>query len=178
MARESGVRIGILGYTGGTRPVRSTPNLAPNQHLGLSKERLMCNSNVPSLHCVPPYYRSLAGHRKPAFYAMWQATGYRCWYCGEAQIEEWQTEDGSEFVFDDWGLEIDHFHPRSKGGSNDKTNLVPACKSCNRLKSAKSIEEFRAAWIADIKLLVPAEFWTEEPLVFAFEEHGWVAGAY
>ena len=136
------------------------------------------NDNANPLYVVPQYLRPMQGRRKEAFYAMWQATGYRCWYCGEQSIDEWQTEDGSEFLFDDWDLEIDHFHPRAKGGGNEKTNLVPACKDCNRLKSAKSIEEFRAAWQAEYKSLVPAEHWTDEPLVFAFEEHGWEAGAY
>ena len=136
------------------------------------------NDNATHLFVVPKYVRPIGGHRKASFYAMWQATGYCCWYCGQPQLDEWQTEDGSEFVFDDWGLEIDHFHPRAKGGGNEKENLVPACKYCNRLKSARSIEEFRSVWIADAKALTPAEHWTNEPLVFAFEEHGWQAGAY
>ena len=32
-------------------------------------------------------------------------------------------------------LEVDHIHPISKGGTNDKMNLVTACFDCNRGKS-------------------------------------------
>lgn len=49
--------------------------------------------------------------------------GYRCGYCG---IHE--EEVGCE-------LEIDHFHPRAAGGSDDLNNLVYCCSACNRIKS-------------------------------------------
>ena len=42
----------------------------------------------------------------------------------------------------DW--EVDHAVPRAKGGSDDLGNLWPACRCCNRLKKARTVEEFRA----------------------------------
>lgn len=51
-----------------------------------------------------------------------QAFGYRCAYCG---VHE--NEVGSE-------LELDHFHPRAAGGSDDLENLVYCCPACNRIK--------------------------------------------
>ncbi|WP_435105900.1 RNA-guided endonuclease IscB [Nocardiopsis synnemataformans] len=39
-------------------------------------------------------------------------------------------------------LNIDHVHPRSKGGSDRVANLVVACVSCNQDKNSRPIEEF------------------------------------
>jgi hypothetical protein len=47
---------------------------------------------------------------------------YRCGYCGVHEHEV-----GSE-------LEIDHFHPRSKGGSDDFDNRIYCCPACNKFK--------------------------------------------
>jgi len=52
-----------------------------------------------------------------------QSFGYCCAYCG---VHE--NEVGSE-------LELDHFHPRAAGGSDDLENLVYCCPACNRIKS-------------------------------------------
>lgn len=46
-----------------------------------------------------------------------------CYFCGEKA----QT--------------IDHFCPRSRGGKNDDGNLVPACYTCNGIKSDKLYDE-------------------------------------
>lgn len=45
--------------------------------------------------------------------------------CGYCTVRE--SEAGTE-------LEIDHFQPRSAGGSDDLDNLVYCCTTCNRLK--------------------------------------------
>ena len=51
-----------------------------------------------------------------------QIFDYRCGYCG---IPEHSA--GSE-------LEIDHFQPKSCGGTDDLENLVYCCPACNRFK--------------------------------------------
>jgi HNH endonuclease len=51
-----------------------------------------------------------------------QRFAYRCGYCGVHEHEV-----GSE-------LELDHFHPRSKGGSDELNNLIYCCPACNRFK--------------------------------------------
>jgi len=50
---------------------------------------------------------------------------FTCQYCGRRPPEV--------------VLELDHIHPRAKGGSDDLTNLITACWDCNRGKSAKVI---------------------------------------
>lgn len=42
--------------------------------------------------------------------------------------------------------EIDHVVPTSAGGSDDLHNLVPACRGCNRGKSARSAE----VWLTEL----------------------------
>jgi 5-methylcytosine-specific restriction endonuclease McrA len=52
----------------------------------------------------------------------------------------------------DVSLAIEHVVPLSRGGRHTKGNVVPACKSCNSSKGAKSLLEFAA--IVPIKLRV------------------------
>jgi hypothetical protein len=59
---------------------------------------------------------------KAAREAVRREYGYRCGYCG---VHE--EELGGE-------LEVDHFQPRSAGGSDHLDNLVYCCPTCNRLK--------------------------------------------
>lgn len=51
----------------------------------------------------------------------------RCYYC--------QAEVGAKY-------HVDHFIPLSKGGSNDPSNIVIACPSCNLRKNNKTPDEF------------------------------------
>lgn len=43
---------------------------------------------------------------------------------------------------------VDHVMPRSRGGSNKRRNLVPACKPCNSAKGNRTPQEWRAARLA------------------------------
>ncbi len=61
--------------------------------------------------------------------AVWDKTGGQCWYCGD---------DLTPFNF-----QVDHLIPRSRGGGHELDNLVPACRSCNASKGAKSLAQFR-----------------------------------
>ena len=54
--------------------------------------------------------------------------GRQCAYCGAEHVP----------------LEIDHIHPRSKGGSNRVSNLTIACRDCNQAKGNSPIEQFLA----------------------------------
>ena len=54
---------------------------------------------------------------------------WSCFYCGKPLDIATRT--------------IDHVIPRSRGGSNRKENLVPACRPCNEAKGALTIKEYR-----------------------------------
>jgi hypothetical protein len=54
--------------------------------------------------------------------------GRTCAYCDAANVP----------------LNIDHVHPRSRGGSDRVSNLVPACVPCNESKDDRLVEEFLA----------------------------------
>ena len=50
--------------------------------------------------------------------------GVPCFYCGQI------------------GRTLDHVVPKSRGGSDDRENLVIACERCNSSKGNKPQEEF------------------------------------
>ncbi len=52
--------------------------------------------------------------------------GRQCAYCGQTNTP----------------LEIEHIHPRSKGGSDRVSNLTVACTKCNQLKNNRDVKEF------------------------------------
>ncbi|MES4908211.1 RNA-guided endonuclease IscB [Streptomyces sp. NPDC000395] len=60
--------------------------------------------------------------------------GHACVYCGITNVP----------------LNIDHVQPRSRGGSDRISNLVPACIPCNEAKSNRPVEEFAPKRAADI----------------------------
>jgi 5-methylcytosine-specific restriction endonuclease McrA len=49
-----------------------------------------------------------------------------CAYCGVCDVP----------------LQIEHIHPKARGGSNRESNLTLACEPCNTAKGANSIEQF------------------------------------
>jgi 5-methylcytosine-specific restriction endonuclease McrA len=41
--------------------------------------------------------------------------------------------------------------PLCRGGSNEISNILPACRHCNRRKHRKTEEEFRALLAAEVR---------------------------
>lgn len=60
--------------------------------------------------------------------AVFERDDFTCRYCGE--------RGGA--------LECDHVVPVSRGGETTLTNLVTACRTCNRRKGAKTLQEWQA----------------------------------
>lgn len=80
----------------------------------------------PEISGVEYQQGSLAGFEvKEYLLAKW---GYCCAYCGAK----------------DTPLEVEHIHPRARGGSHRISNLALACVPCNTKKGVKPIEEFLA----------------------------------
>ncbi|MEL7241311.1 MAG: RNA-guided endonuclease IscB [Cyanobacteria bacterium J06643_5] len=52
--------------------------------------------------------------------------GRECTYCGKKDVP----------------LQVEHIHPKSKGGSNRVSNLCNSCSKCNKKKGNKPVEEF------------------------------------
>jgi 5-methylcytosine-specific restriction endonuclease McrA len=78
-----------------------------------------------------------------------------------------------EYLLEKWGrkcaycdaqdvpLEIDHIHPRSKGGSDRVSNLTLACRPCNQRKANRDVADFLAK---DPKRLARIEAKRKAPL--------------
>jgi 5-methylcytosine-specific restriction endonuclease McrA len=67
---------------------------------------------------------TLAGYETREY--LLEKWGRQCAYCGVKDIP----------------LQIEHIHPRSKGGSNSITNLTLSCEKCNTKKGTKDIKDF------------------------------------
>jgi len=52
--------------------------------------------------------------------------GRKCAYCSVSDVP----------------LEVEHIHPRSRGGSNRVSNLTLACRQCNQIKGNQDIQDF------------------------------------
>jgi 5-methylcytosine-specific restriction endonuclease McrA len=59
----------------------------------------------------------------------------------EYLLEKWNRQCAYCGV-KDLPLQIEHIHPRSKGGSNSITNLTLSCEKCNIKKGTKDIKDF------------------------------------
>lgn len=67
---------------------------------------------------------TLAGYEVREY--LLEKCGRCCAYCGRRDIP----------------LQIDHIHPRARGGSNRVSNSTLACECCNRAKGSRPVEEF------------------------------------
>lgn len=56
--------------------------------------------------------------------SIYEAWNHKCGYCEETATS------------------LDHIVPKFKSGSNNRYNLVPACRKCNADKGSKNMEEW------------------------------------
>ena len=86
--------------------------------IGRKSSKKSAGSAVYEREALPPSIR----------FAVLQRDGFRCRYCGKGTQSNPPVE-----------LEVDHLVPVAAGGDNDLGNLVSACVSCNRGKSASPV---------------------------------------
>lgn len=61
--------------------------------------------------------------------------------------EEWESKKRSyrgtcAYCAGPGPVEMDHIEPLSKGGRHNPDNVVPACRSCNKSKGDKTLDEW------------------------------------
>lgn len=78
-------------------------------------------------------------------WALWEAReDDNCYYC---RMPMTKPVSGTEGNVSPLGTEatLDHYRPLSRGGTNDPSNLVLACRHCNDLKGSLTAEEFESS---------------------------------
>ncbi len=100
---------------------RFAPIKAISQELVRFDMQLMRN---PDIQGKEYQQGTLAGYETREF--LLEKWNRQCAYCGIKDIP----------------LQIEHIHPRAKGGSNSITNLTLSCDKCNTKKGTKDIKDF------------------------------------
>ncbi|MEH1933942.1 MAG: RNA-guided endonuclease IscB [Nostoc sp.] len=100
---------------------RFAPIEAISQELVRFDMQLMAN---PDIQGKEYQQGTLAGYETREY--LLEKWGRQCAYCGVKDIP----------------FQIEHIHPRAKGGSNSITNLTLSCEKCNTKKGTKDIKEF------------------------------------
>ncbi|BAY47433.1 HNH endonuclease [Scytonema sp. HK-05] len=103
------------------RLMRLAPITAISQELVKFDTQLMQN---PAL-CGKEYQQgTLAGYETREY--LLEKFGRKCVYCDKQDVP----------------LQIEHIHPRAKGGTNRISNLTLSCEKCNIKKGTKDIKDF------------------------------------
>lgn len=63
--------------------------------------------------------------------AIYIRDNFSCLYCGASLKDAAPAE-----------IHLDHLTPRSQGGTNDASNLVTSCRSCNCSRGNRNLEDF------------------------------------
>lgn len=74
---------------------------------------------------------TIVQHRRGRLW-LWSKTNGRCGYCGVAFISSQE-------------MTVDHIVPRTRGGSNDRSNKLACCAACNATKGNRPLRYLRDA---------------------------------
>ena len=97
------------------------PIEAISQELVRFDMQLMAN---PDIQGQEYQQGTLAGYETREY--LLEKWGRQCAYCGVKDVP----------------FQVEHIHPRAKGGSNSITNLTLSCEKCNTKKGTKDIKDF------------------------------------
>ena len=138
----------------GTVLVKDVFGMLYREHNPAKVEKYMSNAvlhsgggrehKVPSVVRLSEYINIVGNKRRTKIRKsqIFQRDFYRCGYC----IKKFKPKF----------LTLDHVMPKSRGGSNDPSNLVTACFPCNQKKADKTPEE------ANMRLVNPVQRRNEE----------------
>lgn len=87
--------------------------------------------NLPLYERISDYLFNMTALTRREARQQWRdsikdAWNNRCAYCGQPPIDDDSLTE----------LTIDHVRPKSRGGQDRTTNVIPACASCNQAKSS------------------------------------------
>jgi hypothetical protein len=88
--------------------------------------------------CAPNGFKGWGTPYQIKRFMTFRRDGFSCRYCGRSPINDFTVE-----------LECDHIVPKSKGGKDELSNFVTACKDCNQGKLAFSLTENERNRVAD-----------------------------
>ena len=97
----------------------------------------------PEIAGVAYQQGTLAGYEVREY--LLEKWGRRCAYCGATGVP----------------LQVEHIHPKARGGTNRVSNLTLACRPCNQAKDALPVEDFLAQ---DPKRLAKIQAQAKKPL--------------
>ncbi|MEH1932826.1 MAG: RNA-guided endonuclease IscB [Nostoc sp.] len=100
---------------------RFAPVVAISQELVRFDMQLMAN---PDIQGKEYQQGTLVGYETREY--LLEKWGRQCAYCGVRDVP----------------FQVEHIHPRAKGGSNSITNLTLSCEKCNTKKGTKDIKQF------------------------------------
>lgn len=100
---------------------RFAPIEAISQELVRFDMQLMAN---PDIQGKEYQQGTLAGYETKEY--LLEKWNRECAYCGVKDVP----------------FQVEHIHPRAKGGSNSITNLTLSCEKCNTIKGTKDIKDF------------------------------------
>lgn len=113
-------------------------------------------------HLTEPNIRSIIGSAA-VDRIIAKANGH-CTWCGMAFGDTWHTRPS-----------IDHIRPRTLGGTDDESNVIACCRSCNTSKRNRTIGAFHK-YRCLRKIGAPA--WITVPLMDWLIENGWTTYRY